>query len=110
MEVLHHETFTCPKSMIYGPCGGVEFDGSCEVSEHRCVFVDEQVVPWGAPVSVGTVGAGTVNAGTVSELRTPALAGREAFAALIAARQVVIADFPGRAVDAVSLAECAAIL
>ena len=36
----------CPKHMEYGPCGGVELDGSCEVSPARCVFLDLPTVRW----------------------------------------------------------------
>ncbi|MGI8695664.1 MAG: methylenetetrahydrofolate reductase C-terminal domain-containing protein, partial [Mycobacteriales bacterium] len=34
----------CPKRMVFGPCGGVRLDGSCEMRAERCVFDD--VVPW----------------------------------------------------------------
>jgi 5,10-methylenetetrahydrofolate reductase len=41
----------CPKRMVYGPCGGVRDDERCEVTEHRCVFLGESLVPWpGSPV------------------------------------------------------------
>lgn len=30
----------CPKQMVHGPCQGVRADGGCEVSAHRCAFVD----------------------------------------------------------------------
>ena len=33
-------TEICPKSMSYGPCGGVRPDGSCEVDQRPCPFVD----------------------------------------------------------------------
>ena len=36
----------CPKSMEYGPCGGVDLDGTCEVATHRCVFLDVETVRW----------------------------------------------------------------
>ena len=32
--------------MEYGPCGGVEFDGTCEVADHACVFVNAATVTW----------------------------------------------------------------
>lgn len=90
--------------MEYGPCGGVEFDGTCEVSPHRCVFLDLPTVRWHRVASVEPAGhsdpvpAAPVSSGAV-EMR-----------ALIATRPVVVADFPARALDAASIAECGAIL
>ena len=104
----------CPKHMEYGPCGGVEFDGSCEVSPHRCVFLDLPTVRWhgaapspvvpgrGSPDSVlpdaADAGAGAVSAGAV------------AMRARMRTGPVVVADFPARALDAASIAECGQIL
>jgi 5,10-methylenetetrahydrofolate reductase len=86
METL----FECPKRMDFGPCGGVEFDGSCEVSSHRCVFLDLPTVRWEGP----------------EPMNPPASAMRE----LLASRPVVVADFPARALDAASIEECGGIL
>ena len=86
METL----FECPKRMDFGPCGGVGFDGSCEVSPHRCVFLDLPTVRWEGP----------------EPLNPPASAMRE----LMASRPVVVADFPARALDAASIEECGGIL
>lgn len=36
----------CPKRVEYGPCSGVEFDGTCEVADHRCVFIDTPALRW----------------------------------------------------------------
>ena len=33
--------------MVFGPCGGVRLDGSCEMRTHRCVF--DEPVPWAGP-------------------------------------------------------------
>lgn len=43
---------SCPKSMTFGPCGGVHADGGCEVAPHPCVFLDRPLpVAWtGVPV------------------------------------------------------------
>jgi len=84
---------TCPKRMEYGPCGGVEFDGSCEVSPHRCVFLD-----------TATVGF----RGTLSP--APPTAAATSMRERLATTQVVVADFPARALSASSIAECADIL
>jgi 5,10-methylenetetrahydrofolate reductase len=83
------EPFECPKRMDFGPCGGVNFDGSCEVSPHRCVFLDLPTVGW----------PGAAAPAAQSRMRE-----------LMATRQVVIADFPARALDAASIVECGTIL
>jgi methylenetetrahydrofolate reductase (NADPH) len=41
---------TCPKTMVYGPCGGVHADGECEVGGLRCVFLDDATGAVPAPV------------------------------------------------------------
>ena len=83
----------CPKHMAFGPCGGVEFDGSCEVGEFTCVFLDGPTVRWPGSTPAATHVPGA------SRMRD-----------LLATRQIVVADFPARALDAASLAECAAAL
>jgi 5,10-methylenetetrahydrofolate reductase len=84
----------CPKHMTYGPCGGVDFDGSCEVSPHPCVFLDLPTVRWGA-----------------GETSKPTeTAGAQRMRELLKHKRVVIADFPARALDARSIIECAAPL
>lgn len=86
----------CPKHMEYGPCGGVKFDGSCEVAEFRCVFLDAPTVRWhGDPPSSSTA---------------PASRGATRMRRLIATRQIVVTDFPARALDAGSLENCARLL
>jgi methylenetetrahydrofolate reductase (NADPH) len=47
----------CPKRMVYGPCGGVQPGGGCEVDGHRCPFLDDDlVVTWqGRPHDSRTV-------------------------------------------------------
>ncbi|WP_220187663.1 hypothetical protein, partial [Pseudonocardia pini] len=34
--------------MEYGPCGGVGADGTCEVGDLRCTFLDLPLVRWGS--------------------------------------------------------------
>ena len=94
----------CPKHMEYGPCGGVELDGSCEVSPARCVFLDLPTVRWHGIER-------SVEPGAPDPVPEPvASAGAMRMRALLATRPVVVADFPARALDAASIAECAGIL
>lgn len=87
----------CPKHMEYGPCGGVGFDGECEVDAALpCVFAASPALPWH-----GIVGGRTPSPGAAES------AGARAMRALLAVRPVVVADFPARALDARSIAECA---
>ena len=87
----------CPKLMEFGPCGGVTLDGACEVGPQPCVFVDRPTVRWsGDPAD---------RAGPAQ--LTP---GAARMRALLTRRPVVVADFPGRALDAGSLATCARTL
>jgi len=44
---------TCPKRMVYGPCGGVRAGGGCEVDERPCPFVTAEVVRWVGPPAAG---------------------------------------------------------
>lgn len=37
---------SCPKRMIYGPCGGVRPDGGCEVGERPCAFLPGPMPRW----------------------------------------------------------------
>jgi 5,10-methylenetetrahydrofolate reductase len=81
--------------MEYGPCGGVEFDGTCEVGDFRCVFLDSPTVRWHgiAPHPPAAPHAGA------ADMR-----------ALLTTRQIVVADFPGRSLDRPSLTDCAQAL
>ncbi len=36
----------CPKRMVYGPCGGVRTDLTCELGDRRCTFVDAPLPVW----------------------------------------------------------------
>jgi len=91
--------------MDYGPCGGVELDGRCEVAEFACVFLDAPTRVWdGIPV-----GPPPTQAADPVPPPTPS-AGAVAMRELLATRPIVVADFPARALDAVSIADCAAVL
>jgi 5,10-methylenetetrahydrofolate reductase len=40
----------CPKRMVFGPCGGVRADLSCEMAAHRCPFTERSAPPqWSEP-------------------------------------------------------------
>lgn len=97
-------TLACPKHMEYGPCGGVEFDGTCEVAEFRCVFLELPTVRWHGVESDVPPGASD------PVPPAPLSAGGTAMRELIATRPIVVADFPARALDADSIAECGGIL
>jgi len=94
----------CPKHMEYGPCGGVEFDGSCEVADFRCVFLEMPTVRWHGVES-------SVAPGSSDPVPEPsASAGALGMRELMSTRAIVVADFPARALDAASLSECAGLL
>lgn len=90
----------CPKRMEYGPCGGVDFTGRCEVAEHRCVFLDVPAVRWAGidhdPRQRPTPGARTAGARDTLDL--------------LETRQIVVVDWPARALSVDSIDECAAAL
>jgi methylenetetrahydrofolate reductase (NADPH) len=41
----------CPKHMVFGPCGGVRADLSCEMGSHRCPFTERPAPAWPDPPS-----------------------------------------------------------
>jgi methylenetetrahydrofolate reductase (NADPH) len=78
----------CPKHMTYGPCGGVNPDGSCEVEEvGQCVFVEQPLPLWGgssaAPSALNAAG--------------------QAFLSTLYQRPVIISDMPTVPLDADSI-------
>ncbi len=90
---------SCPKRMEYGPCGGVGFDGSCEVdAAHRCAFVHRPTVPWSGLDRTTAVGPG------------PRTAAATATLAALGTRPWIVADLPARALSVASIDGCAAIL
>lgn len=58
---------SCPKRMVFGPCGGVRSGGRCEVDERPCPFVAVPAPRWpqAAPDAVGGADTGS------SSLRPP---------------------------------------
>lgn len=85
---------TCPKAMTYGPCGGVELDGTCEVSPDPCVFLDVAPVSWGGPDAVAV----------------PDQPGAAAMRELMAQRPIVVVDLPAAALSTSSITACAEVL
>jgi len=121
MSVELERRTACPKHMEYGPCGGVEFDGTCEVGDFQCVFLDVDTVRWhGIAPNPESAAATAAGAGSVHiDVRHLAdshgfpvepQTGAERMRALLAARPIVVADFPGRALDRASLLDCAQAL
>lgn len=107
----------CPKHMVYGPCGGVDFDGGCEIGDRHCVFVDLPTIGWaGAAPVAGEDGIGRVRrqhgVATVGGLGALARSSRatDLVRETLAVRPLVVADFPARALDVASIAACAAPL
>lgn len=89
----------CPKRMEYGPCGGVGFDGSCEIdATHRCAFLHRPTVPW-----TGIDRAAPVEPG-------PRTAAAAAILAALGTRPWIVADLPARALSVDSIDACAAVL
>ena len=84
------EEITCPKRMVYGPCGGVRDDLSCELGTPVCPFTDGPTVPWAgpAPPSHPVPGAWERSGG----------------------RPIVLADLTVPPYDAASLARCTTTL
>ena len=83
--LLERPTPECPKHMEYGPCGGVELDGTCEVAPHPCVFLDLPTVRW---------------QGVDRAAETPPVAPSPAtaFRDLLDQRPIVVVDFPAEPV------------
>jgi 5,10-methylenetetrahydrofolate reductase len=79
----------CPKFMSHGPCGGVATDGTCELGDRRCVFVDGELVTWEGPA------AGT------SRRSDPLLD-------QATQRPIVVVDLPERSLDPDSVRRAAA--
>jgi hypothetical protein len=94
----------CPKSMTYGPCGGVRPSGRCEVGDFTCPFLTIPLPEW--PPTPGDKCVPTTHflPGVAPNPRARALVAR------LARREAVIADFPAAALDAESLRACAAVL
>ncbi|MEO3937922.1 methylenetetrahydrofolate reductase C-terminal domain-containing protein [Dermatophilaceae bacterium Soc4.6] len=84
----------CPKHMAHGPCGGVAQSGACEVDPDPCVFLDRATVAWAGPTPMAPAAP-------------PAPVGLRA---VLARRQVVVADLAALPLDAVSLSQGADVV
>jgi methylenetetrahydrofolate reductase (NADPH) len=85
------DAVACPKEMTYGPCGGVDFDGTCELGDHPCTFLPRDLVEWsGRPA--------------------PAASVEHPIRALAAQRSVVLADLPVTSLSADDLRATAGAL
>lgn len=82
----------CPKSMTYGPCGGVNGDGTCEVAPTPCVFLQRDLPIRWAGDSTGPRARGAQS----SPEGVSTLAGRELLA-VAKRRPLVFTGFPVRA-------------
>jgi 5,10-methylenetetrahydrofolate reductase len=92
----------CPKHMTYGPCGGVRASGRCEVGDVDCPFLAIPLPQW----TPGNRCVPTTHLLPGVELNPRA----QALAARLDRGDLVVADFPARALDAESLRACAATL
>ncbi|MDO9397216.1 MAG: methylenetetrahydrofolate reductase C-terminal domain-containing protein [Herbiconiux sp.] len=107
----------CPKHMEYGPCGGVEFDGTCEVAEFRCVFLETPTVRWHgiapnleSPAAHADAVIDVHHLADAHRIPVTPQPGAARTRELLATRQIVVADFPGRSIDRASLLDCAEAL
>lgn len=81
----------CPKSMTYGPCGGVNADGTCEVEPTPCLFLGRDLpVRWNGDDARDT-------AASTSTISTAA--GRD-IEQIAQRRPLVFTGFPTRALRA----------
>ena len=95
----------CPKRMIYGPCGGVRDDLSCEMGAFRCPFTERPPVQWlpDPGLSGGRALAAEMARAGISLSEHSMAAG--SLLATAATRPVVLTDFTVRPYDPVSVAE-----
>lgn len=77
----------CPKHMTYGPCGGVQADGTCEVASVVCPFAKGNLVSWNDTY-------------TKSQTVTPA---GQTFLQIMQHRSVVVTDLPTAPLSADSI-------
>jgi methylenetetrahydrofolate reductase (NADPH) len=93
----------CPKRMVYGPCGGVRDDLSCEMGAFRCPFTARPAVEWlpEPGLSGGRKLAAEMNQAGIGL----SAAADGSLLATAATRPVVLTDFTVRPYDPASMAE-----
>ncbi len=77
---IEREQATCPKAMVYGPCGDVRQGGACDVTAAPCPFVERDLVRWPE--------------------RTLGSAGGEGVLAIAASRPLVVGELAEAGTDA----------
>ncbi len=98
-EVSSRPEAACPKHMEYGPCGGVDFDGTCEVGDFRCVFLGSPVVRWSGIDRRTPVASAKAATSEAARMR-----------ALMDSRPILVSDLPARPMSGASIREVASIL
>lgn len=95
----------CPKRMVYGPCGGVRDDLSCEMAAFRCPFTERPLVEWLPEPGLSggrALAAEMAKAGIGLSARASAA---DSLLGIATTRPVVLTDFTVRPYDPVSVAE-----
>lgn len=92
----------CPKRMVYGPCGGVRSDLTCEMGSFECPFVALRPAAW-TPEPHNRAGRGVAAAMGVGGIK-PGRERPDSLLSLAAHRPVVLSDFTVRPYDVRSIA------